>query len=368
MNVLFVCLHNSARSQMAAAFLERARTVEAVESAGTHASERIHPLVIEAMREVGIEGNSRASRRDRIARQCARSRLVKRYARRVKRWLVFMCVIACKRPAPVEHDTVQSVDAAPVASASVSVTASASASAVANEPPPAPVAYVAPDGGATWETMMRFAKARVAKANAHELELVRMPIHMHGVGWGCTCPAFYVGTEEMASETMTVFLDPTFESAAAPVAATETRIAEGYFTGKTSPFHGDADTMYTLYGFRVLRTRIATADELEPEGVHAKVIAAGGLERPTPEDKRIFLLIEASFPLGPGADEAAKKRADKFRAQYPSIEVVDSRTVPGLFCCNDVVVLDRFATQAEASTEEKRAKSVGAKATIRRGW
>jgi hypothetical protein len=279
-------------------------------------------------------------------------------------------MLACKRPAPAQHDTVQIVDAMPVASASAAP--STSASTIANDPPPAPVAYVAPDGGgATLETMMTFAKARLAKAKAHELELVRMPIHMHGGGWGCTCPAFYVGTMEMADEHATLWLDPTFESTAAPVTATDTRIAEGYFTGKTSPFQGDADSVYTLYGFRVLRTRIASPDELEPQNVRANVIASGtsaGLERPAPDDKRIFLLIEASFPLGPGADDAAKKRADKFRAQYPSIEVVDSRTIPGLFCCNDVVVLDRFATQPEAAAEEKRAKSIGAKATIRRGW
>jgi hypothetical protein len=283
-----------------------------------------------------------------------------------------MCVIACKHPAPAERDTVQTVDAMVVTSASASTTTTTSASAVANDPPPAPVAYVAPDAGvATLDTMMRFVKERVAKANAHELELVRMPIHMHGPGWGCTCPSYYVGAQETASQTDTVFLDPTFESAAAPVALTETRIAEGYFTGKTTPSDGDPGIVNTLYGFRVLRTRLATQDELEPENFRASVIASGasaGLERPMPDDKRVFLLIEASFPLGPGADDAAKKRADKFRAQYPSIEVVDSRTVPGLFCCNDVVVLDRFATQYEAAAEEKRAKSLGAKATIRRGW
>jgi arsenate reductase (thioredoxin) len=61
-NVLFVCLHNSARSQMAAAFLARATKDVIVESAGTHAAERVHPLVIEAMREVGIDLLGRAPR------------------------------------------------------------------------------------------------------------------------------------------------------------------------------------------------------------------------------------------------------------------------------------------------------------------
>ena len=53
--VLFLCTHNSARSQMAEAFL-RALAGERFEvaSAGTDAT-RVHPLAIQAMREVGID-------------------------------------------------------------------------------------------------------------------------------------------------------------------------------------------------------------------------------------------------------------------------------------------------------------------------
>jgi arsenate reductase len=53
--VLFVCTHNSARSQMAEGFL-RARAGDRVEvaSAGTEAT-RVHPLAIRAMDEVGID-------------------------------------------------------------------------------------------------------------------------------------------------------------------------------------------------------------------------------------------------------------------------------------------------------------------------
>ena len=55
--VLFACLHNAGRSQMAAAFFnEMADTAIArAVSAGTQPSERVHPEVIEAMREVGID-------------------------------------------------------------------------------------------------------------------------------------------------------------------------------------------------------------------------------------------------------------------------------------------------------------------------
>ena len=55
--VVFACVHHAGRSQMAAAFFEQlanpalARAV----SAGTRPGERVHPEVVEAMREVGID-------------------------------------------------------------------------------------------------------------------------------------------------------------------------------------------------------------------------------------------------------------------------------------------------------------------------
>lgn len=54
--VLFVCVHNAGRSQMAAALLDRyARGRVRVRSAGSAPAERIHPEVVEAMAEVGID-------------------------------------------------------------------------------------------------------------------------------------------------------------------------------------------------------------------------------------------------------------------------------------------------------------------------
>src|SRR5687768_13588579 len=55
--VIFACVHNAGRSQMAAAFfnhLADARHARAV-SAGTAPGLRVHPEVVEAMREVGID-------------------------------------------------------------------------------------------------------------------------------------------------------------------------------------------------------------------------------------------------------------------------------------------------------------------------
>lgn len=55
--VIFACVHNAGRSQMAAAFFDaladpaRARAL----SAGTQPGDRVHPEVVEAMREVGLD-------------------------------------------------------------------------------------------------------------------------------------------------------------------------------------------------------------------------------------------------------------------------------------------------------------------------
>ena len=54
--VLFVCIHNAGRSQMAAALLaHHAGDQVVVRSAGTAPAESINPAVVEAMAEIGID-------------------------------------------------------------------------------------------------------------------------------------------------------------------------------------------------------------------------------------------------------------------------------------------------------------------------
>jgi arsenate reductase (thioredoxin) len=54
--VLFVCLHNAGRSQMSQALFELvADRRHAALSAGTTPGDRVHPEVVEVMRESGIE-------------------------------------------------------------------------------------------------------------------------------------------------------------------------------------------------------------------------------------------------------------------------------------------------------------------------
>ena len=63
--VIFACVHNAGRSQMAAAFFNRmadpsrARAI----SAGTEPGDRVHAVVAEAMREVGIDVSQNRPRR-----------------------------------------------------------------------------------------------------------------------------------------------------------------------------------------------------------------------------------------------------------------------------------------------------------------
>jgi arsenate reductase len=62
--VLFVCLHNAGRSQMSEALFERhAGRPHEARSAGTRPGDRVHPEVVEAMAELGVDLATRVPRR-----------------------------------------------------------------------------------------------------------------------------------------------------------------------------------------------------------------------------------------------------------------------------------------------------------------
>ena len=55
-NVLFVCLHNAGRSQMSQALFNRAAgTAHEARSAGSTPGDRVHPEVVDAMDELGVD-------------------------------------------------------------------------------------------------------------------------------------------------------------------------------------------------------------------------------------------------------------------------------------------------------------------------
>ena len=63
--VIFACVHNAGRSQMAAALLSAMADPSKVEavSAGTNPGDHVHPEVVDAMREIGIDISDRRPQR-----------------------------------------------------------------------------------------------------------------------------------------------------------------------------------------------------------------------------------------------------------------------------------------------------------------
>jgi arsenate reductase len=73
--VLFACVHNAGRSQMAAAIFNRLAdpTKARAVSAGTQPGSRVHPEVVEAMRELGVDLKNAVPRKltDDVAAQAS---------------------------------------------------------------------------------------------------------------------------------------------------------------------------------------------------------------------------------------------------------------------------------------------------------
>lgn len=74
-HVIFACVHNAGRSQMAAAFFNQLAepAVARATSAGTQPGDRVHPEVVEVMREAGVDLSQATPQRltDDLARGAA---------------------------------------------------------------------------------------------------------------------------------------------------------------------------------------------------------------------------------------------------------------------------------------------------------
>ena len=73
--VVFACVHNAGRSQMAAAFFNTLadRAMAGAVSAGTQPADHVNPVVVEAMREAGIDISAAVPQRltEPLARQAS---------------------------------------------------------------------------------------------------------------------------------------------------------------------------------------------------------------------------------------------------------------------------------------------------------
>jgi arsenate reductase (thioredoxin) len=72
--VLFLCVHNAGRSQMAAALLDRYAGGRVItRSAGTQPADEINPTVVQAMAEIGIDLRAAGAAPKRLTEAAARA-------------------------------------------------------------------------------------------------------------------------------------------------------------------------------------------------------------------------------------------------------------------------------------------------------
>ena len=93
--ILFACVHNAGRSQMAAALFNAIADPSEAHaiSAGTQPGNNVHPVVVEAMSEIGIDVSNATPRQltDNLARECV--------------WLITMgCDEACPHVPGIKRD------------------------------------------------------------------------------------------------------------------------------------------------------------------------------------------------------------------------------------------------------------------------
>jgi hypothetical protein len=311
--------------------------------------------------------------------------------------MVVVVAAACRRDDRARADGV--VDAAALDAEDVKVTLPSSSSSSSSQPPtptesasvgqaalPPPTSQPSDAGVDFTEraSMKTWALARIreaAKGPPKSAELVRIPITRHGPGWGCICPEVYIGIKNSA-DTDTIWIEPTFAPTATPLAPDTAVVAEGYFTGKSTPFAPkttEAFEKVSLHGFHVLRHRPVAFDPNsegpQPMAADARastVLTAAEAHHETtePSDGRVFLLVSASIPMHEkNAQAAAMKKRDDLRANgFADAEVLDSRTTSGLFCCHWVVVVSRHRTAADASADAAKAKAKKIDTLVRRGW
>lgn len=233
------------------------------------------------------------------------------------------------------------------------------------------------------KAVAKWMAARAKAAAAGKPEVVRFAMVHHST-WGSDYPTYFIGASLDSAGDAPTCLEPTFAKGAEEPDTLDAEgrdrgrvaIVEGRFTGKTSTQKQSSDPdekeTYTLYGFQVLRHR--PARDGEPDAARARIVATfeqATASVPTLSDDRPWIATVDSFPaLEKGGPEKASALLEKVKkAGFAKSELIDSRGVALLFCCYQVVIADRFATQDEATALMKDLKKKGfGNAGVRRGW
>jgi len=225
------------------------------------------------------------------------------------------------------------------------------------------------------EAVTKWVKARMAAASKGAPELVRVPLAYHSMGWGCSCPEVYIGTQTNSQEGpwISVKLAPGLKGPPQLTRPGVVVVAEGTFTGQRVEERGDESVKYQLAEFQMLRWRNYHEGDTSPDRKLYLVLSAKELkEKIEPlRDDRPWIVVVESYPR---ADKRAGERAEKLRqalagAGFAQAEVLDSRRAARLFCCYLVVAAGRYKTKPEAlaaakAVRQKKYKDV----TVRQGW
>jgi len=226
--------------------------------------------------------------------------------------------------------------------------------------------------------------ARLQEAKEGHASVVRISIVMNA-GWGCTVPAPFcleysgggcvyikpTGNSQLLTKNFEGYMN---DSSVTP----EKRNAllsmsyqvEGYFVGKKKSLCKDPSEDQAgccanndaEYEFHVLRI----SDSPMGSSFHYQTQLPGG--SPKPEGSVLnsgpkWAVLNASFPM---TDAVARSRAGKLKSQliekgFGKTTLVDSRLIPKLWCCFDVVLVDRLATKEEAVLLQKKIAGLGIK-------
>lgn len=226
--------------------------------------------------------------------------------------------------------------------------------------------------------------ARVQEAKEGHASVVRISIVMNA-GWGCTVPAPFcletsgggcvyikpTGNSQLLTNNHSYYFNSSYLPAEKRDDLLATRyLAEGYFVGKKKSLcnnlvedeagccaNDDAE-----YEFHILRV----SDSPMGSSFHFQTQLPGGSSKPEGQmmtSGSKWGVLNAGFPM---TDAAARLRASKLKSQliekgFGKTTLVDSRLIPKLWCCFDVVLVDRLATKEEAVLLQKKIAVLGIK-------